>query len=199
MAAAAGVDQVVHMAAIPSVPRSVQEPCRVHRVKRGRDTSWPGDSGAALLQRLRPPSVVGVPVCRRDIPIRGGGAGEAGGQVHGDGEQSRDFTYVTDAVTGVIAACAAPTAARAVHQDRPGRPAVNQRAAVPTAGWARRGTRTPRSGPSNHPLGPARLPVSGGGNRPRSADPPRRRRPPAVDPAPAPATDADRWSGLRRH
>ena len=52
-------------------------------------------------------------------------AGQAA-TIHGDGEQTRDFTYVTDAVRGTMAACAAPAAAgRVINIARGDRLSVN--------------------------------------------------------------------------
>ena len=46
--------------------------------------------------------------------------------IHGDGEQTRDFTYVTDAARGVLDACVAPAAAgRVINIARGGRVSVN--------------------------------------------------------------------------
>jgi hypothetical protein len=60
----------------------------------------PGHHGAALLHRLRPGGTARhepVPLCAVDQ--RGGPA-----VVYGDGQQSRDFTYVDDIARGTIAA-----------------------------------------------------------------------------------------------
>ncbi|MCY4634711.1 MAG: NAD-dependent epimerase/dehydratase family protein [Acidobacteria bacterium] len=217
-AAVADVDYVVHMAAMPSVPRSVKEPRRAHRANvdatfelllasRGSrvrrvvlasSASVYGDSAARRQhERLRPAplspyalhKLVGeqyaelfnrlhgletvalrffnvfgprqspdsqyasvIPrfaaallVCRpgdtqlnspytlpmnhsvfarsrclerpRDSATNFGDRTLAGGTptIHGDGEQTRDFTYVADAVRGVVQACAGPAAARVVN------------------------------------------------------------------------------------
>ena len=46
--------------------------------------------------------------------------------IYGDGEQTRDFTYVTDVARGVLQACSAPAiAGRAVNVGRGGRLSVN--------------------------------------------------------------------------
>ena len=46
--------------------------------------------------------------------------------IHGDGEPTRDFTYVTDAARGVLDACVAPAAAgRVINIARGGRVSVN--------------------------------------------------------------------------
>ena len=171
MAAVAGVDYVVHMAAIASVPRSVEEPWRVHRanvdatlqlllaargarVRRvvlastsavyGESATLPqheglrpaplspyalhklvGEEYAKLFNRLHGLGTVALrffnvfgPRQSWDSPYAGvisrfTGALAAGqaATIHGDGEQTRDFTYVTDAVRATIAACAAPAAA----------------------------------------------------------------------------------------
>ena len=52
-------------------------------------------------------------------------AGQAA-TIHGDGEQTRDFTYVTDAVRATIAACTSPAAAgRVINIARGKRLSVN--------------------------------------------------------------------------
>lgn len=48
------------------------------------------------------------------------------GTIHGDGEQTRDFTYVTDTVLGTLNACTAPAAAgRVINVARGSRLSVN--------------------------------------------------------------------------
>lgn len=169
--AVAGVDYVVHMAAITSVPRSVQEPWRAHRVNvdgtlqlllaargarvrrvvlassasvYGESATQPqheglrpsplspyalhklvGEEYAKLFNSLHGLETVALrffnvfgPRQPSDSPYAGViprfAAALLAGQaatIHGDGEQTRDFTYVTDAVRATIAACAAPAAA----------------------------------------------------------------------------------------
>ena len=50
--------------------------------------------------------------------------------IYGDGEQTRDFTYVANVVDGVLRACEAPGAAGEVDQRRDRRPHLAQRAAA---------------------------------------------------------------------
>lgn len=189
--AVAGVDYVVHMAAIPSVQRSVEEPWHVHhvnvdatlqlllaacaaRVRRmvlassssvyGKATTLPqheglrpsplspyalhklmGEEYAKLFNRLHDLETVVLrffnifgPRQSPDSPYAGVisrfAAALLAGQaatIHGNGEQTRDFTYVTDAVRATIAACAAPAAAgRVINIARGERLSVNAMYAV---------------------------------------------------------------------
>ena len=185
-AAIAGVDCVIHMAAIPSVPRSVQEPRRAHRanveathelllaardagIRRvvlasssavyGESATLPkheglcpaplspyalhklvGERYAALFNRLygletvalrffnvfgprqSPDSQYSGVISRFTAALLAGRAAT----IHGDGEQTRDFTYVTDVARGVLQACSAPAAAgRVINIARGGRLSVN--------------------------------------------------------------------------
>lgn len=184
--AVAGVDYVVHMAAIPSVPRSVQEPWRAHRVNvdatlqlllaacgarvrrmvlassssvYGESATLPqhealrpspqspyalhklmGEEYARLFNRLHGLETVVLrffnvfgPRQSPDSPYGGViprfAAALLAGQaptIHGDGEQTRDFMYVTDAVRATIAACTSPAAAgRVINVARGQRLSVN--------------------------------------------------------------------------
>ncbi len=184
----AGIDHVIHLAAIPSVPRSVRQPARCHRanveatlslllaardagVRRvvlassssvyGESEVLPkheglcpcpvspyalhkliGEQYAALFARLYGLETVALrffnvfgprqsPTSQYSGVISLFTAALLAGSsptIHGDGEQTRDFTYVSDVVAGVLAACAAPGAAvsgRAVNLARGGRISVN--------------------------------------------------------------------------
>lgn len=185
-AAVAGVDLVIHLAAIPSVPRSVREPRRSHRanveathelllaardagVRRvvlassssvyGESETLPkheglrpaplspyalhkliGEQYAALFSRLYGLETVALRFFnvfgpRQSPQSQYSGvislitaallAGRAP-TIYGDGEQTRDFTYVADVARGVLQACAAPAASgRAVNMARGGRLSVN--------------------------------------------------------------------------
>ncbi len=185
-AAVAGVDCAVHLAAIPSVPRSVREPRRAHRanveathelllaardagVRRvvlasssavyGESQTLPkheglgpaplspyalhkliGEQYAALVSRLYGLETVALRFFNvfgpRQSPqsqysgvislfIAALLAGRAA-TIYGDGEQTRDFTYVTDVARGVLQACAArDVSGRAINVARGGRLSVN--------------------------------------------------------------------------
>lgn len=184
--AAAGVDRVVHLAAAPSVPRSIREPRRAHRanveathelllaardagVRRvvlassssvyGESETLPkhegmrpaplspyalhkliGEQYAALFSRLYGLETVALrffnvfgprqsPQSQYSGVISLFTAALLAGRpptIHGDGEQTRDFTYVDDAVRGVLRACDAPAASgRAVNVARGDRTSVN--------------------------------------------------------------------------
>jgi nucleoside-diphosphate-sugar epimerase len=134
--AVAGVDVVFHQAAIPSVPRSLQEPVRtnevnitgtlsvleaarqagVRRLVFAASSSAYGDTEKLPKVEDMPPNPLS-PYARQNpdspysavIPlfVRASLRGEAAG-IHGDGEQSRDFTYVADAVQANLKAADAP-------------------------------------------------------------------------------------------
>ena len=184
--AVAGVDYVVHLAAMPSVPRSVKEPGRAHRAnvdatfelllaasaaharrvvlassssvygestaRRKHEDLRPaplspyalhkvmGEQYAELFNRLHGLETVALrffnvfgPRQSSDSQYAGviprfAAALLAGGTptIYGDGEQTRDFTYVADAVRGVVQACTAPAAAgRVVNIARGERLSVN--------------------------------------------------------------------------
>ena len=169
--AVSGCDYVIHLAAIPSVPRSVKEPVRTHRanvdgtlnmllaakdagVKRlvfAGSSSVYGDA-AVLPKRedMRPSplspyalhKLVGEQYCQLFTRLYGletvttrffnvfGPRQQPGSPysgvislfieaiasgkspvVHGDGRQTRDFTFVGDVVTGVLRSCEAPNIA----------------------------------------------------------------------------------------
>ncbi len=187
-AAAAGMDHVVHLAAIPSVPRSVSEPRRAHRanvqathelllaardagVQRvllassssvyGESETLPkheemlpapispyalhkltGERYAALYTKLYGLETVALRFFNVFGP-RQSPASEYSGVIslftaallagkapviYGDGEQTRDFTFVTDVARGVLLACEAPAAAvsgRVINLARGQRTSVN--------------------------------------------------------------------------
>jgi UDP-N-acetylglucosamine/UDP-N-acetyl-alpha-D-glucosaminouronate 4-epimerase len=163
--AVAGADYVIHLAAMPSVPRSVQDPLRSHRANvdatlnvllaardaRVRRVVFAGSSAAygntdVLPKHEDMPSmplspyalqkVIGEQYCQMFTKLYGletvttryfnvyGPRQQPGSPysgvislfiealaagrpptVHGDGRQTRDFTYVSDVVTGVLQAC----------------------------------------------------------------------------------------------
>ena len=185
-AAVAGVDCAIHLAAIPSAPRSVREPRRAHRanveathelllaaceagVRRvvlassasvyGGSEILPkheglrpaplspyalhkliGEQYAALFSRLYGLETVALrffnvfgprqsPLSQYSGAISLLTAALLEGRaptIYGDGEQTRDFTYVTDVARAVLQACAAPgISGRAVNVARGGRLSVN--------------------------------------------------------------------------
>ena len=185
-AAAAGVDCAIHLAAMPSVPRSVREPRRAHRanvesthelllaardagVRRvvlassssvyGESETLPkheglcpaplspyalhkliGEQYAALFTRLYGIETVALRFFNVFGPRQSPDSQYSGvislftaallagraPTIFGDGEQTRDFTYVTDVARGVLQACAAPAASgRAINIARGGRLSVN--------------------------------------------------------------------------
>jgi nucleoside-diphosphate-sugar epimerase len=169
--AVAGCDYVIHLAAIPSVPRSVKDPVKSHRANvdgtlnvliAARDANvrrlvFAGSSSvygdAAVLPKredMRPSplspyalqKLIGEQYCQLFTRLYGletvttrffnvfgprqqpgspysgvislfieALAGGRGPIVHGDGRQTRDFTYVGDVVTGVLRSCEAPNIA----------------------------------------------------------------------------------------
>ena len=186
MVAVAGVDYVVHMAAIPSVPRSVLEPRRVHRANvdatfelllaardarvrrvvlassssvygesatlRQNEGLRPAPASPYALHKLMgeqyaelfnglygletvalrlfnvfgprqsPDSQYGGVIARFAAALLAGRPAT----IHGDGQQTRDFVYVTDVVRGAIQACTAPPAAgRVINIARGERLSVN--------------------------------------------------------------------------
>ena len=184
--AVAGIDCVIHLAAIPSVPRSVREPRRSHRanveathelllaardagVRRvvlassssvyGESETLPkhegmrpaplspyalhkliGEQYAALFSRLYGLETVALrffnvfgprqsPQSQYSGVISLFTAALLAGRaptIYGDGEQTRDFTYVADVARGVLQACEAPAASgRAVNIARGSRMSVN--------------------------------------------------------------------------
>lgn len=187
-AAVAGIDRVIHLAAIPSVPRSVREPRRCHRanveathelllaacetgVRRvvlassssvyGESEALPkhegmrpaplspyalhkliGEQYGSLFTRLHGLETVALRFFnvfgpRQSPSSQYSGvislftaallAGDAP-TIYGDGEQTRDFTFVTDVARGVLQACEAPAAAvsgRAINLARGERTSVN--------------------------------------------------------------------------
>jgi len=169
--AAAGMDYVLHQAAIPSVPRSVKDPIASNRanidgtlnvlvaardagVKRlvfAGSSSEYGDTPTLPKRENMPPSplspyalqkVVGTEYCQMFTRLYGfetvviryfnvfGPRQDPGSPysgvislfataliegrqptIYGDGEQTRDFTYVANVVDGVLRGCEAPKAA----------------------------------------------------------------------------------------
>ena len=169
--AVAGCEYVIHLAAIPSVPRSVKDPVKSHRANvdgtlnvlmAARDSGvkrlvFAGSSSvygdAAVLPKredMRPSplspyalhKLIGEQYCQLFTRLYGletvttrffnvfGPRQQPGSPysgvislfiealasgksplVHGDGRQTRDFTYVGDVVTGVLKACEAPNIA----------------------------------------------------------------------------------------
>jgi nucleoside-diphosphate-sugar epimerase len=172
--AAAGMDYVLHQAAIPSVPRSVDDPATTNRANITATLNILVAARAARVKRLvyagssaaygdtptlpkhedmptRPLSpyalqkLVGEQYCQMFTRLYGfptvttryfnvfgprqdPGSPYSGvislfatallrGQapiIHGDGEQTRDFTYIANVVDGVLRACEAPDGAGAV-------------------------------------------------------------------------------------
>ena len=172
--AAAGMDYVLHQAAIPSVPRSVDDPATTNRANITATLNVLVAARAAGVKRLvyagssaaygdtptlpkheemptRPLSpyalqkLVGEQYCQMFTRLYGfptvttryfnvfgprqdPGSPYSGvislfatavlaGQtpiIHGDGEQTRDFTYIANVVDGVLRACEAPNVAGAV-------------------------------------------------------------------------------------
>ena len=186
--AVAGIDYVIHLAAIPSVPRSVRQPERCHRanvdathallvaardagVRRvvlasssavyGETATLPkhedvcpaplspyalhkliGEQYAALFTRLYGLETVALRFFNVFGPRQAPSSQYSGvislftaallagrsPTIHGDGEQTRDFTYVGDVVAAVLAACGAPAGAvagRAINVARGARTSVN--------------------------------------------------------------------------
>ena len=187
-AAVAGMHHVIHLAAIPSVPRSVNEPRRSHRANveathelllAARDaevgrvvlassssvygeserlpkhegmTPAPispyalqkliGERYAALYTKLYGLETVALRFFNVFGPRQSPGSQYSGvislftaallaGKapvIYGDGEQTRDFTFVTDVARGVLLACEAPAAAvagRVINLARGERTSVN--------------------------------------------------------------------------
>jgi UDP-glucose 4-epimerase len=185
--AVAGVDRALHLAAIPSVPRSVRAPRRSHRanveathglllaardagVRRvvlassssvyGESETLPkheglrpaplspyalhkliGEQYAALFSRLYGLETVALRFFNVFGPRQSPQSQYSGvislfiaallegrpATIYGDGEQTRDFTYVADVVRGVLLASEAPGASgRAVNLARGGRMSVNE-------------------------------------------------------------------------
>jgi UDP-glucose 4-epimerase len=169
--AVSGCEFVLHQAALPSVPRSIEDPvranranvdatlqvllaardARVRRVVFAGSSSVYGDTPTLPKREDAPPNprspyalqkLAGEQYCRLfttlygletvvlryfnvfgprqnpDSPYSGVisrcvshmAAGEPA-VIHGDGRQTRDFTYVSDVVAGVLAACSAPAIA----------------------------------------------------------------------------------------
>ena len=105
-----------------------------------------------LLQRVRSAAGSRVAVLRRHLAVRDGAARRAASRlIYGDGEQTRDFTYVANVVDGVLRACEAPKAAgEVINVATGGRISLNEllRDDEPDRRDedARRSTRTPRAG-----------------------------------------------------
>jgi nucleoside-diphosphate-sugar epimerase len=185
--AVAGVEYVVHQAAIPSVPRSVQDPVTsnranvdaslnllvaardagVKRVVYAGSSSAYGDTPTLPKSETMPPSplspyalqkLVGEQYCQMFTRLYGletvtiryfnvfGPRQDPSSPysgvislfitalcdgrapiIYGDGEQTRDFTYVADVVDGVLRACQAPDASgEVINVAVGGRVSLNQ-------------------------------------------------------------------------
>ena len=185
-AAVDGVEWVVHLAAIPSVPRSVSEPARTHRanvegtqalllasrdakvrrVVQASSSSVYGESEtlpkheemypsplspyalhkliaeqyAALYTRLYGLETVSLRFFNVFGPRQSPGSQYSGvislftaallegrsPTIYGDGEQTRDFTYVSDVAEGILLSLSAPEASgRAINLAQGGRTSVN--------------------------------------------------------------------------
>ena len=188
--AAAGMDYVLHQAAIPSVPRSVDDPATSNRanitatlnilvaardagVKRlvyaGSSSAY-GDTPTLPKHEDMPTNplspyalqkLVGEQYCQMFTQLYGfptvttryfnvfGPRQDPGSPysgvislfatallegrtpiIHGDGEQTRDFTYIANVVDGVLRACEAPNVAGEVINVATGRRIVAERAAA---------------------------------------------------------------------
>src|SRR5467141_2264848 len=107
--ACAGVDYVLHQAAIPSVPKSVLDPLSSNRAN--------VDGTLNVLVAARDAKVKRVVYAASSSEYSGVLAkfsmqmlrGEQP-TVFGDGETSRDFTYIDNAVSANLLACSAPAA-----------------------------------------------------------------------------------------
>ena len=185
-AAVDGIEWVVHLAAIPSVPRSVREPARTHRanveatqalllaardanvrrVVQASSSSVYGESEtlpkheemypsplspyalhkliaeqyAALYTRLYGLETVSLRFFNVFGPRQSPASQYSGvislftaallegrsPTIYGDGEQTRDFTYVSDVAEGILLSLSAPEASgRAINLARGGRTSVN--------------------------------------------------------------------------
>ena len=186
-AAVAGVDCAIHLAAVPSVPRSVREPRRTHHVNveathelllaardagvarvvlassssvYGESETLPkherlcpdplspyalhkliGEQYAALFSRLYGLDTVALRFFNVFGPRQSPRSQYSGvislftaallagraPTIYGDGNQTRDFTYVSDVARGVLRACAAPAVSgRTINIARGGRMSVNE-------------------------------------------------------------------------
>ncbi len=186
LAAVDGIEWVVHLAAIPSVPRSVREPARTHRanveatqalllaardanvrrVVQASSSSVYGESKtlpkheemhpsplspyalhkliaeqyAALYTRLYGLETVSLRFFNVFGPRQSPASQYSGvislftaallegrsPTIYGDGEQTRDFTYVSDVAEGILLSLSAPEASgRAINLARGGRTSVN--------------------------------------------------------------------------
>ena len=155
----------------------------VHAALRLRDGDHP------LLQRVRAAAGSRLAVLGRDLAVCDGAARAAGSRsIYGDGEQTRDFTYVANVVDGVLRACEAPKAAgEVINVATGGRISLNEllRTMNRIVGTRHRG-RSTRS----------RAPATCATRRPTSA---RRERSSATSRASASKTVcAGPWSGARR-
>lgn len=185
-AAVSDIECAIHLAAIPSVPRSVREPHRSHRANveathalllaardaglrrvvlassssvYGESETLPkheglppaplspyalhkliGEQYAALFTRLYGLETVALRFFNVFGPRQSPQSQYSGvislftaallagrsATIHGDGEQTRDFTYVADVARGILRACEAPAASgRAINIARGGRMSVN--------------------------------------------------------------------------
>jgi len=185
--AVTGTDYVVHLAAIPSVPRSVSDPLRSHRANidatlllllAARDlgvtrivlassSSVYGDTPSLPKdEEMRPAplspyalhKLVGEEYARQFSALYGldtvslrffnvFGPRQPPGSpysgvislfvsalaesrqptIHGDGEQTRDFTFVSDVAEGILSACRAPgLSGQVINLARGGRTSINE-------------------------------------------------------------------------
>ena len=185
-AAVSDIECAIHLAAIPSVPRSVREPRRSHRANveathelllaardaglrrvvlassssvYGESETLPkhegmhpaplspyalhkliGEQYAALFTRLYGLETVALRFFNVFGPRQSPQSQYSGvislftaallagrsATIYGDGEQTRDFTYVADVARGILQACEAPAASgRAINIARGGRMSVN--------------------------------------------------------------------------
>ena len=99
------VDYVLHEAAIPSVPRSIYNPLETNRANVDGTLNVlvaAGDAKASRVIYAASSSAYG------DTPTLPKSEAMAPNAIFGDGKQSRDFTYVENAVHANLLACKAP-------------------------------------------------------------------------------------------
>ena len=99
-------------------------PADVHAPLRSRDGDHP------LLQRVRPAPGSGLAVLRRHLAVPAGADRGQAPTIHGDGEQTRDFTYVANVVDGVLRAAEAPAAGEVINVATGSRVSLNELFAV---------------------------------------------------------------------
>ena len=87
----------------------------------------PGDGDDPLLQRVRAAAGSFVAVFRRDLAVHQRAVRGPPPKIYGDGEQTRDFTYVANVVDGVLRACHAKDASgEVINVATNGRVSLNQ-------------------------------------------------------------------------